>query len=150
MSAVMEGVEGRLGSVARVMSTTQLLRLDRVPEAVACEAEEGRMMCWFSWDEMRMVFLLEKEGIRTSLPVRPQGLSLLGRLSLESGSASDVVVISGAGVPGPGESSGVGAMEDSFEETPVVCRRAVARAAASEIEMAEAFLRGNPDLNENF
>ena len=51
-------------AVGTDMSITHLLRLDKVPEVVAWEAEEGRMICCFEWFEILMAADCEKEGLR--------------------------------------------------------------------------------------
>ena len=48
------------------MSTMQCVRRDRLPEVVAWEAEDGRMMCKDEWFAILIARACEKEGFRTA------------------------------------------------------------------------------------
>lgn len=120
------------------------------------------MMCTLLWLEMVMLVAWEKEGLRI-VEWFGRGLSLLrtsspskvsrdSSRSLVMSSFSSSVAGSGAGERG---SVGVGANEDalevSFDAKPGTWRRCFeASSAASFREMADAFLRGKPDLKANF
>ena len=103
-------------------------RFESVPVDAVESAEETGIMCCFVWLEMeRELFCVD--GTETGAWV-----------------LSFPVMRSGAG-----DSSGVGAKDDSPDEIIGAERRCcAASSAASAMEIAEAFFLGKPDLKENF
>jgi len=103
-------------------------RLDSVPVDGVESVEGAGMMCCFVWLEMeREVFCADGTATGAWVPSFPATRS------------------------GAGDSSGVGAKEDSPDETIGAERRwLAASSAASAMEIAEAFFLGKPDLKENF
>lgn len=122
-------------------STVQFMRFVTVPELVACDAEPGAMMLRALWLLMCMLVAAEKDGRRTP-PFVSEMPSLTIIVSFRSESAASCSFRS----PGESLSSGVGAKEEfvlDVSEVTIGARRRceAASSAASEIEIADAFLR---------
>lgn len=119
----------------------QFVRLEREAEAVAWEAEGGRVVVRFVWLVMEMVVAAVKS--------RVLGAALLLLLSVLAGGAGGCELSAAscsARSPGERRSSGVGAKEELvvelvFETTGARRRWDAASSAASEMEIALAFLR---------
>lgn len=121
-------------------STTQSVRSESVPELVACEAEADGTICISLCREIVILSTPENEGRRTPPPISLMPSVMLvpfGRPRADSCSFRS---------PGDSLSRGVGAKEEfvfDVSEVRTGARRRceAASSTASEMEIAEAFLR---------
>lgn len=112
-----------------------------MPELVACDADAGAMMVIALWLLMLMLVTAENEGRRT-----PPFVSSMPSLTMAVPFCSDRAASCSFRSPGDSLSSGVGAKEEFVLDTSEVTigprrRCEAASSAASEMEIAEAFLR---------